>query len=181
MRTIYLIRHAMPDIPFGERWCVGGQTDLPLNRLGRMQAALLPSMSELQGLNAVFCSPLSRARETALPLCPSPRVIEGLEEQRMGVWDGLSFTEIMARFPERYAAREADLSVLPEGAESLDAVALIGDRAGRAALLDTGDVPGLLNDPRKHYAILPWWSSWSTSKSSRMSSPKWETVGGASR
>ncbi|MGX8693095.1 MAG: histidine phosphatase family protein [Clostridia bacterium] len=122
MRKLYLIRHAMPAIPFGERWCVGGNTDLPLNALGRMQAALLPSLPELRGVTAVFCSPLSRARETALPLCGAPRVIEGLEEQRMGVWDGLSFAEIRARFPALYAAREADLSILPEGAEPLEAV-----------------------------------------------------------
>ena len=122
MRRIYLIRHAHPDFPYGEHRCVGGRTDLPLGALGKMQAALLPSLPELRELGAVFCSSLSRARETALPLCPSPRVVEGLEEQDMGVWDGLSFTEIRARFPELYAAREHDPSLLPEGAESLDAV-----------------------------------------------------------
>ena len=41
-RTVYLIRHAMPDLPLGERWCVGVRTDLPLGTLGRLQAALLP-------------------------------------------------------------------------------------------------------------------------------------------
>lgn len=122
MRTVYLIRHAMPEIPFGERWCVGGETDLPLGALGRMQAALLPSLPELRGVQAVFCSTLSRAIETALPLCPAPRVIDGLEEQRMGVWDGLSFREIKERFPLLYEAREADPSLLPEGAEPLEAV-----------------------------------------------------------
>ena len=122
MRRVYLIRHAMPDIPFGERWCVGGSTDLPLNALGRMQAALLPAMPELRKVNAVFCSPLLRARETARPLCSAPREIEGLEEQRMGVWDGLSFREIRERFPALYEAREKDLSILPEGAEPLAAV-----------------------------------------------------------
>ena len=121
-RTMYLIRHAMPDIPLGERWCVGGRTDLPLNDIGRLQAALLPFAPELQGLNAVFCSPLSRAVETARPLCAQPRVMPGLEEQDMGVWDGLPFREIKERFPDLYAAREADLSIVPEGAETLEAV-----------------------------------------------------------
>ncbi len=121
-RAVYLIRHAHPDFPYGERRCVGGRTDLPLGALGRMQASLLPSLPELRDLNAVFCSPLSRARETALPLCSSPRVTPGLEEQDMGVWDGLSFREIKERFPELYAARESDPSLLPEGAESMAAV-----------------------------------------------------------
>ena len=67
-RKVWLIRHAMPDLPIGERWCVGGRSDFPLGRLGRLQAALLPFVPELQGLDAVFCSSLIRARETALPL-----------------------------------------------------------------------------------------------------------------
>ena len=141
MRRVYLIRHAMPDIPFGERWCVGGETDLPLNALGRMQAALLPFLPELQSVTAVFCSPLSRARESALPLDPAPRVIEGLEEQRMGVWDGLSFREIRERFPALYEARENDLSALPEGAESLETVRERMERALRRCLRESeGDI-----------------------------------------
>ncbi len=141
MRMIYLIRHAMPAIPFSERWCVGGETDLPLNALGRMQAALLPSLPELKRVTAVFCSTLSRARETALPLCPAPRVVAGLEEQRMGVWDGLSFREIKERFPALYAARENDLSVLPEGAEPLEAVRARMERALARCLAESeGDI-----------------------------------------
>ncbi len=122
-RRIYLIRHAMPDIPLGERWCVGGRSDFPLGRLGRIQAARLPFVKELEGVQAVFASPLTRAIETARPLCDAPRIMPGLEEQDMGAWDGLSFREIMARDPELYAAREADPSLLPDGAESAEAVA----------------------------------------------------------
>ena len=124
MRNIYLIRHAMPDIPIGERWCIGGKTDIPLGKLGRLQAALLPFVPELQDVNQVFCSTLIRARETALPLCHEPITVESLEEQRMGAWDGLPFTEIMRRFPELYAAREKDATLLPDGAEADDAVRL---------------------------------------------------------
>ena len=124
MRKIYLIRHAMPDIPIGERWCIGGQTDIPLGKLGLLQAALLPFVPELDGVETVFCSTLIRARETARPLCPEPVPVPGLEEQRMGAWDGLPFTEIMRRFPELYAARELDSTLLPDGAETDEAVYL---------------------------------------------------------
>ena len=123
-RRIILIRHAMPDIPIGERWCIGGRTDLPLGSLGRLQAALLPFAPELDAIEAVFCSTLLRARQTALPLCSEPTVVEGLQELDMGVWDGLSFAEIRARFPELYAARESDSSLLPEGAETEAALRL---------------------------------------------------------
>lgn len=113
----------MPDIPLGERWCVGGRSNFPLGRLGRIQAARLSFVKELEGVQAVFASPLVRAVETARPLCAAPRIMPGLEEQDMGVWDGLPFREIMLRFPELYAARERDPSLLPDGAESEEAVA----------------------------------------------------------
>ena len=117
-RTLYLVRHAMPDIPLGERRCVGGRSDLPLGQLGRLQAALLPFAPELSGVERVFCSSLVRARDTAAAFSSSPVVMPGLEEQDMGAWDGLSFAEIKERFPALYAAREKDFSLLPEGAES---------------------------------------------------------------
>ena len=120
MRRIYFIRHAMPDIPLGERWCVG-RTDLPLGTVGRMQASLLPFVPDLRD-KPVFCSYLSRAIDTALPLCPQPIIRNGLEEQDMGVWDGLSFTEIQARFPELYAAREQNPDLWPDLAESMTEV-----------------------------------------------------------
>ena len=121
-RKVYLIRHAMPDIPIGERWCVGGRTELPLGRLGRLQAALLPFVPELRDLGAVFCSGMIRARQTALPLCPAPREMPGLQEQDMGVWDGLSFREIRERFPELYKARESQPELMPEGTEPTEVV-----------------------------------------------------------
>ena len=141
MRTIYLIRHAMPDIPLGERWCIGGQTDIPLGTLGRLQAALLPFVPALDGVETVFCSTLIRARETALPLCPDPITVEGLEEQRMGVWDGLPFTEIMRRFSTLYATREKNAALLPDGAEP-DAVVRVRMHAALINCLhqSTGDI-----------------------------------------
>ena len=120
MSLVYLVRHAMPDIPLGERWCLG-RTDLPLGDIGRMQAALLPFVPELSG-KPVFCSYLSRAVETARPLCPEPMIRNGLEEQDMGVWDGLSFTEIMMLYPELYAARAQNPGLMPDGAEPMSSV-----------------------------------------------------------
>ena len=122
MRKIYLIRHAMPAIPLGERWCIGGRTDIPLGPVGLLQAALLPFIPQLQTVSAVFCSPLLRARQTAMALSRDAQSISGLEEQDMGVWDGLSFTEIRNRFPILYEARERNPSLLPEGAESAETV-----------------------------------------------------------
>ena len=129
MRKVYLIRHGHPDIPLGERWCLG-LTDLPLAAVGRMQAALLPYDPELTG-KPVFSSYLSRAVETAQPLCPDPLIRNGLEEQDLGEWDGLPFSEIMIRWPELYEAREKNPDVWPDSAETTDSVR----RRMRAAVL----------------------------------------------
>ena len=79
-RRIYFIRHARPDIPFGERWCVGSRTDMPLGTFGRIQASLLAFEPELKGLHKVYCSSLSRSRDTALAISASPEIRPGLEE-----------------------------------------------------------------------------------------------------
>ena len=139
MRLIYLIRHAMPDIPLGERWCIG-HTDLPLGTVGRMQAALLPFVPELRD-KPVFCSYLQRAIDTARPLCPDPMIRPGLEEQDMGIWDGLSFTEIQLLYPELYAAREKNPGLMPSDAEPMDSVRERMRKALRRCLDETsGDL-----------------------------------------
>ncbi len=120
MTRLYLIRHAEPDFPGGVRRCLG-RTDLPLGELGRLRAALLAL--ELEGkARRVYTSPLRRAAETAAALSPSPHVLDGLAERDAGEWDGLSFEEIRSRWPELWARRGEDKSLLMPGAESDSAV-----------------------------------------------------------
>ena len=106
MRHIYLIRHGQPDFPDGKKMCLG-KTDLPLSKLGKLQAGLLlPYFKDKQ--ITVFSSPLTRARQTAaIPERPVT-ILPGLAELDMGQWDGLTFDEIRVRFPELYAARATD-------------------------------------------------------------------------
>ena len=139
MRTLYLIRHAMPDIPLGERWCVGGRSDFPLGAIGRLQAALLPFAPELRDVTAVYCSALSRARQTAAALCAAPTVAPGLEEQDMGEWDGLSFAAIREKFPALYAAREKDPSLMRILAESEGELAAVSHKGAIASLIGSRD------------------------------------------
>ncbi len=116
MRRIYLIRHGKPDIPPGERICLGS-SDLPLGTIGHLQACLLAHSLNDVPLSAVFCSRLSRSHQTAQYLSNHPVTLSGLEEQYYGVWDGLSFREIKERWPQLYEARGKDKSLLPEQAE----------------------------------------------------------------
>lgn len=106
MRKIYLIRHGQPEFTNGKKMCLG-KTDLPLSKLGKLQAALLIPFFEEKQIT-VFSSPLTRARQTAAMLGRPVAILPGLAELDMGKWDGLTFDEIRVRFPELYAARATD-------------------------------------------------------------------------
>ena len=116
MRTIYLIRHGLPDFPPGQRMCLG-RTDLPLSQEGMKQAEEAAEKLKSQEIT-VFSSPLLRARQTAEALHRPIIILEDLQELSAGEWDGLTFQEIRTRYPEIYAARAADKTIPLPGAES---------------------------------------------------------------
>src|SRR6185369_16396758 len=72
---------------------------------------------------AVYTSPLSRTFETAAIIGRAHRLTpierDGLREISHGRWEGLTRTEVEARFPDEYAAWEADpFTFAPEAGES---------------------------------------------------------------
>ena len=115
MRRIYLVRHGQPQFPGGEGYCLG-RADFPLDTLGHLQACQLAHALKGKELT-VFTSPLKRAYDTALYLSPKPIVIEAMQEMHAGDWDGLSFREIEARWPELYRARATDKELIIPGSE----------------------------------------------------------------
>ena len=105
MRDLYLIRHGKPQYPDEQSYCIG-QTDLPLSMLGHLQAVLLHE--ELSDkISAIYCSPLSRAVDTASHIAPAlPHLtVSELSERNLGSWDGLSFDKIRQKWPAIYEAR----------------------------------------------------------------------------
>lgn len=104
-KTLYLIRHACVDDPDGERICLGQKLDIPLGEKGRMQAQALARALSSVRLDAVYTSPLLRARQTAQALTDAPIVLDELTELDGGEWDGLPFSEIRARYPGFFADR----------------------------------------------------------------------------
>ena len=117
MKRGYLIRHGLPDFPGGKRMCLG-TTDIPMGAAGLAQAAEMAS--KLPPVTAVFSSPLTRAVQTAQAIGLPITVLDGLREMDAGQWEGLTFEEIMLRFPELYEARGSDPTLLPPGAEDPD-------------------------------------------------------------
>lgn len=140
MRLIYLIRHGRPDFPDGKTLCLGN-ADVPLGSLGRLQSALLGVFFANKGLTQVFCSNLSRSRETARLMGFESAALPGLEELAAGEWDGLSFDEIRARWPALFARRGTDPSVSPPGGETRERGLLRFSAAfDRAARSGGGDI-----------------------------------------
>lgn len=132
-RKIYLIRHAKPEFPTEEHYCVGGGTDWPIGQEGRRQceqmaAVFAPILKKEKndGRTVEFwSSPMLRARQTAQYLAEEEaiRLKEGLREAYAGAWDGKSFSWIRENYPEVYAARgkKHGMTLIP-GAESNEAV-----------------------------------------------------------
>ncbi len=121
IKTLYLARHGEIDTGNKKRYI--GQTDLPLNEVGRVQAARL--RDELAGikLSRVFCSDLARSVSTASIICEEqglkPVIVRDLREIDMGSWDGLTFEEVCRLYPGEFERRGDDIiNYLPPGGES---------------------------------------------------------------
>jgi broad specificity phosphatase PhoE len=111
MPRLYLIRHAEPAV----RNVLLGRTDPPLSDAG-LQAAI-----QISGIRAeaVYTSPLLRARQTAAMLDQPALVVPEFAEMDFGEWDGLAWTEVEQRWPEVARAKSEDwLGVTPPGGES---------------------------------------------------------------
>ena len=99
-----------------------GQTDIPLSPRGEAQARQVAARLASEPLDAIVASDLQRALHTArviaarhpsVPLHPDAH----LREPSKGVWEGLPWDEVRARFPAQAAVWQADHDAVPEGHE----------------------------------------------------------------
>jgi len=103
---------------------VQGRGDQDLTEVGRHQAAAVARALPLQGISALYSSPLKRAAETAQiigdRLGLQVEVAEELAEADTGELDGLTSGEMRAHYPEFMALwdRDPGSAVMP-GGESL--------------------------------------------------------------
>ena len=105
-----------------------GRSDVPLTPRGHRQAELLGDWARNAELDAIWTSPLGRARETAALAARAarlePRVDERLRELDFGRGEGLTTAEMEERFPEELHAFGADpvANHLPGGEDPQQAV-----------------------------------------------------------
>lgn len=124
--TTLLLRHGQTEMSAQRRFA--GRGDIPLTSAGLGQAAAAATrLAERGGIDGVVTSPLSRALRTAevvaetvgVPLAVDPDLVE----TDFGDWEGLTFGEVLARWPDEMAAWQADARAAPPGGESFAAVA----------------------------------------------------------
>jgi broad specificity phosphatase PhoE len=136
MPVIYYIRHG--ETAWNAEGRLQGTQDIPLNDLGRKQAAaagiILAGLFARDGRGeatlAFVASPLGRARSTmelvrgAMKLPPEAYAIDDrLREIGYGHWEGSTLVQMQASDPAVFARRQADKwTVPPPGGESYSQV-----------------------------------------------------------
>jgi len=99
-----------------------GRVDVPLSELGRAQAEGIAAALRDEGLEAVWHSPLSRARETAEAIATAAgapcRADDRLRELCFGSWEGRSHEDVRTSDPTAHDRHYGDvLGGTPPGGE----------------------------------------------------------------
>jgi probable phosphoglycerate mutase len=133
-------RHGNTDWNAGHR--VQGQTDVPLNDLGRRQAADAAELLARFRPDAIVSSDLLRAADTAAALSAvTGRRVEHdkrLRERYFGAWQGLTMAEVAETRPEEHARWQAGEAVIGGDVETLDD---LGKRVAEAFLAAAEPAP----------------------------------------
>jgi broad specificity phosphatase PhoE len=117
-----------------------GQSDIELDETGRTQARALGAFLKHDAFDVIASSDLARAQETAVAIVGralhSTELDPSWREMAFGGWEGLTWAEIVARFPETAADRPSNVPRFgtPPGGESFEAVCARVSTALRALL-----------------------------------------------
>jgi glucosyl-3-phosphoglycerate phosphatase len=132
--TLVLWRHGQTAYNVEHRF--QGQSDVPLDDVGRLQAAQAAPYLAAMKPSAIYSSDLSRATATAEALARLTglpvQLDKDLRERSGGAWEGLTESEIAERFPE-----ERKTWSPPDG----EPVSAVTERAS-AALVRIADAVG---------------------------------------
>jgi len=122
---LILVRHGQT--AWNAHYKTQGKTDIPLDEAGRLQAKLVALRLAGMNFDAVYTSPLLRARETALEIAaPHKLPVRNhplLAERDFGIWEGEEFPELLKKYPEDVRRWQEDpFAFTPKDAESLQSV-----------------------------------------------------------
>jgi probable phosphoglycerate mutase len=118
---IFLMRHVDTANTQEDRYT--GMTDMPLSEEGQTHASELATRLANFKLDAVYASPLQRARNTAQAIAQTHTLpvitIDGLREIDHGHWNGMTLAEVLSKYADEYSAYLRDpVNYRPQGGES---------------------------------------------------------------
>lgn len=123
---LLLVRHG--ETEWNKTLRYQGHTDIPLSAIGREQAMALSQRLVGEKIDAFYASDLIRARETAEIIARNHNqevsCLQGLRETYFGDWEGLTYVQIIKKYPQVMSAWRKNPSVtrIP-GGETLEEVA----------------------------------------------------------
>lgn len=125
LTKVIFVRHGQTAWNHSKRY--QGHSDIPLNEKGLQQAKLVAQGLAGETISAVYSSDLRRAVQTAEVIADQhslhPRISPEFREVNFGLWEGLTYEEIMATWPEVLSAIYTKPgSALIPGGESFDEV-----------------------------------------------------------
>lgn len=102
---IILLRHGQTEWNALQKY--QGHTDIALNDFGREQARKVAVyLRDHEEIEAIYCSDLSRGRETAEIIAAELQLHTNLDarwrELCFGHWEGLTFTEVYEQYPQAF-------------------------------------------------------------------------------
>ncbi|GAA1011551.1 hypothetical protein GCM10009551_096580 [Nocardiopsis tropica] len=121
---LILLRHGQTRASVGRLY--SGRGNPRLTEVGRAQAAGAAGLLASSEIDAIVCSPLDRARETAAEVDIGRdvriRIEDRFIETDFGEWEGLTFAQARERDPGLHGRWLGDTSVAAPGGESFDQV-----------------------------------------------------------
>lgn len=125
--TTLLVRHGATRYSLERRFSGRGGVDVPLAEIGERQAsAVAEELAVRGGVDAIVSSPLLRTRQTAqiigerlaLPVA----IDDDFAECSFGEWDGRTFADVQAQWPDLIDEWLRSTSIAPPGGESFQQV-----------------------------------------------------------
>ncbi|TAM61246.1 histidine phosphatase family protein [bacterium] len=119
---IVVVRHGITEWNAARRF--QGQTDIALSEVGRLQARSVGKRLHAERFQLCVASDLQRTRETAERILaeiahpPTLHLEPELREMNFGVWEGLTFDEVAARWPDEASNFHHHSLLAPPGGET---------------------------------------------------------------
>ena len=143
-QTFYIVRHGQTDWNLQKK--VQGQTDIPLNDNGKMEAKKLAD--ELKDINftACFSSDLQRAYETAYIITQSShqplpiKTDSRMRERNFGSWEGHLSAELYSASLNERLDVESNTSIQERTLQCLEEIAIAQPKGSRILVVSHGGV-----------------------------------------